>query len=39
VDKDTLPYIRSETLLKIRKWHDIGGKTIGWEKYLKNIKQ
>jgi hypothetical protein len=42
VDDNTLPFVSSETLLKvkkneIRKWQDIAGKIIEWGKYSKNI--
>jgi hypothetical protein len=42
VDDYTQPSISSETLLKIKKgeikkWQDIAGRIIEWEKYSKNI--
>ncbi|MDR1316924.1 MAG: hypothetical protein LBK13_08645 [Spirochaetales bacterium] len=42
VDDTTLPFITSDTLLKIKKheikkWQDIAGRVVKWEKYSKNI--
>jgi hypothetical protein len=42
VDDYTRPSLSSETIIKIkqgeiRKWQDIGGKIIEWERYSKNI--
>jgi hypothetical protein len=42
VDDKTLPSITSDTLLKIgkheiKKWQDIAGRVVEWEKYSKNI--
>jgi hypothetical protein len=42
VDDKTLPSITSDTLLKIgkheiKKWQDISGRAVEWEKYSKNI--
>jgi hypothetical protein len=42
VDDTTLPFVTSDTLLKIKKheikkWQDIAERVVKWEKYSKNI--